>query len=170
MAIQTREDRFANLASITATESGTGVLTYAELLTGISIGAGIGILIDKIAYNFEVGGIGTLIASADALYAGWTTSKVPTSFDYNDRRVIDMIALYSEPTIGTAASAGHPFRMPLFHDFSPPLIIASPRLYLGVQGASLAGPITCRSRMFFRYQPLTDKEYLELAETFVLVG
>ena len=170
MPIQTREDRFANLAAAAVTESAVGTLTYQELLTGISIGAGIGMLIDQFTYVFGGTTIADIVAAASLVYAGWFTSNEPSSFNYNDRRLIDMLVLYPEPNIGTPASGGNPFRQPLYNVFSPPMVIASPRLFLGVLSSSVAAPASVASRIFFRYQPLTDKEYLELAETFVLVG
>ena len=170
MAIQTREDRFANLAAASVVEVTPGTLAYQELLTGISIGAGIGMLIDQFSYSFGSVTIANLVASGDLVQAGWFTSKEPTSFDFNDRRLIDMISYFNEPTIGTAASGGTPFKQPASNMFSPPMVIASPRLFLGILGISLAVVAEVTSRIYFRYQPLTNQEYLELAETFVLVG
>ncbi len=170
MPVQTREDRFANLASAAVTESAAGVLTYAELLTGISIGAGIGMLFDRVSYQFGITTIGLLIAANDAIQAGWFSGKEASSFDYNDRRLIDSVILQVGPVVGTPASAANPIRQPLVHDFSPPVIVASPRIYLGIQGSALASAGDVISRLFFRYQPLSDKEYLELAEAFVLMG
>ena len=170
MPAQTREDRFANLASVTVTEATPGTLAYAELLTGISIGAGIGLLLDKIDYIFSIGTINDIILPTHYVKAGWFTSKNSTDFDFNDRRLISMIALHGGPTIGTNAGSGNFIRQPADVNFSPPLIIASPRLFLGVLGGAIAGAANVISRIYFRYQPLSDKEYLELAETFVLVG
>ena len=170
MPIQTREDRFANLASAAVVESAAGTLTYTELLTGISIGAGIGMLFDRIAYQFNSATIALIIGAGDSVQGGWFTSKDAAAFDYNDRRLIDSAILQMAPIIGTPASAAFPIEMPIVHHFSPPLIVASPRIYLGVIGLSLASVTNLISRLYFRYQPLTDKEYLELAEAFVLMG
>ncbi len=170
MPIQTREDRFANLAALGVTESVVGTIEHAELLTGISIGAGIGILIDRIEFIFSVTTLAAINAVGDYIKAGWFTSKEASDFNFSDRRLISMVSLHPEPVTGTPASANSIFVQPLFVAFSPPLIIASPRLYLGVLGGNLGVNASVVSRMYFRYQPLTDKEYLELAETFVLVG
>ena len=167
MPPQRREDRFANLASAEVTESAAGVMTFAELLTGISIGAGIGILFDKISYQLNISSIADILASGDAIQCGWFTSSDAVAFNYNDRRLIDSMILQTPPVIGAVASSGQPVLMPVIHDFSPPLIIASPRIFLGALGVSLGNPVNVISRLYFRYQPLTPVEYLELAEAFV---
>lgn len=164
------EDRYANLASATATETAAGTLTYAEVATGISLGQGIGLLIDQINYLVNVSTLEDLVATGDVVQMGWFSSKVPSSFSFNDRRIIDMAQLHVAPPIGTPASAGGPFKQPIVHQFFPSLIIAAPRLYLGIQGVSLTGVATVTARLYFRYIELTTKEYLELAETFTLVG
>ena len=170
MPVQTREDRFANLAAAVVTEATPGTLTYAELLTGISIGAGIGLLLDKIDYSFSIGTINGIILPTHYVKSGWFTSNNSVDFDFNDRRLVSMFALHGGPTVGTNAGSGNFIRQPEGVSFSPPLIIASPRLFLGVLGGTSGVAANVISRIYFRYQPLSDKEYLELAETFVLVG
>ena len=170
MPVTTREDRFANMASASVQEAIAGTMKYTELLTGISFGAGIGLLIDKVSYQIGFGTLGNVSASGDVVQCGWFTAKNAIDFDFNDRRLIDSVAFGYPATIGTPASNQQHTEMPVVHDFSPPLIIATPRLFLGIKGLNLAGVADAVSRFYFRYQPLSDKEYLELAETFVLVG
>lgn len=165
-----QNDKYANIASATVVESAAGTITFAEVQTGISLGSGVGMLIDKISYWFSAGTIADLVAAADYVQAGWFTSNQPASFSLSDRRIIDMIHLDVEPVIGTAASGGTPSKQPYFHDYTPPIVVAAPRLYLVVNSSSLAAAAVVFSRMYFRYIELTDKEYLEIAESFVLVG
>lgn len=164
------EDRYTNLASGRALESAAGTLTYAELVTGISLGVGVGMLIDQIDYLFDAGTIADLVAAGDRVMTGWFTSNAPTGIDYDDRRLIHAERLDVEPVIGTAASGGKPFKQPSVYQFFPAMIVAAPRIYLGIQGTSLAAAAGVRSRLYFRYIDLSSQEYLELAEAFILVG
>ena len=163
-------DVYTNLASATVTESAAGVLTFVELATGISLGQGTGMLIDQVDYDWSPGAIGNIVAVNDRVAAAWFTSNAPTGITLTDRRLIHMSQLFVEPVIGAAASGGRPFQTPVVHQFFPAIIIAAPRLYLAVLSNSLAAPAQVSSRLYFRYIDLTDKEYLELAETFILVG
>ena len=169
MAFGKREDRFANIASAQVVESAANTLTYQEILTGVSLGSGVGLLIDSIQYAPQQPGIEQLVATGDVLTMGWATSASANLW-LSDRRVIDVLMMLVEPPIGAAASAGSPLALPIKHEFTPPIIVATPRLFLGVMGASLISAAIVDSRMFFRYQPLTPQEYLELAESTLLVG
>jgi len=164
------EDRYTNLAAAVVVESAASTITYIELLTGISLGQGIGMLIDQIDYHIDQGVFADLTGADDQLVYGWGTSNSPTSIGVEDRRFIHVARTQKRAVIGTAASAAELTHGPLVYQFFPAMIVANPRLYLAVQGISLASPATIGSRLYFRYIPLTDKEYLELAETFILVG
>lgn len=170
MAQHRLEDRYTNLATANVVESAANTITFVELLTGISLGQGTGMLIDQIDYYPTKVSLQLLAANPDTLHFGWFTSNASTGFNATDRRIIHHAVLNAETVIGTAASAMSIFRLPLQFKFSPPIIVAAPRLYLGVSGTSLSAAANVESRLYFRYIPLTDKEYLELAETFILVG
>lgn len=163
------EDRFANIAAVRAQESAAGTLTFAEILTGISLGQSLGIVIDEIDYYPGSGSIDDIVAAADWLACALCSSNDMTSIvAMNDRRIIHSMAL-TGATHGTPANqAVHV--LPYVYQFFPPIIIAAPRLYLGVHGNSLATAVLCDMRMFYRFMPLTPQDYLELAETFVLTG
>lgn len=162
------EDRFANLASAVVTLSAADTLTFTELQTGIGLGQGVGILIDMIDYEVSPAMLELMTASGDQVACGWSTSDAVTDVNVNERRVIDYTRI-SRHDHGTAAS-GEFVLQPQRKTFIPSLVIAAPRLYLFGFSVGLASVGTIRSRIFFRYIDLTDKEYLELAETFILVG
>lgn len=164
------EDRYTNLASADVTESAANTITYQELLTGISLGVGVGMLIDQLDYLPAGGALDDLVAVGDQLSFGWFTSNSPTSIELNDRRLIHMGRLKSEPVVGTAASGGSPVSLPLVYQFFPAMIVAAPRIYFAVLGDSLAAAARVQSRLYFRYIELSTQEYLELAEAFILVG
>lgn len=169
MAAKRPDDRFSNLASLNVGETAAGTIAFGEMQTGISLGKGIGMLIDQIDYFFQVADLELIIGSGDAIYAGLATSD-QASLAFSDRRMIHMMGVHGPPPIGTPASGSALFTQPFPYQFFPPMIVANPRLYAAVIGASLASTVAVIMRLYFRYIELETKEYLELAEAFQLVG
>ena len=160
------QDRFANIAMVSATESGVTTLTYKELLTGVSLGASIGILIDQIDYFIPNTAFNSLVDDGDGLQIAWCVSDTPTALVADDRSIIHMMEMTKELlTSGVAIDLS-----PKVFQFFPPIIRASPRLYLAVLGVATAAALTVQSRLYFRYIDLTTQEYLELAETGLVLG
>lgn len=163
------EDRYSNLASVSTLMSAANVLTFSELVTGISLGQGMGMLIDQIDYLRPTAGLLEMTAAGDAILGAWCTSNaVPGISSMADRRIIHQSSLV-RMDFGTAAS-GEALNPIQVAQFFPPLIVAAPRLFFGVNSSGLASAATMQSRLYFRYVELTSQEYLELAETFLLVG
>lgn len=169
MATRKHQDRYANIARANVIESAAGTETFQELLTGISLGQGVGILIDQIDYHVNANQAEELLATGDSISMGWTTSDSSGSLSFAKRTCLHYVNIHQGTIIGTPASGGTLFVSPVSYQFFPALIVAAPRLFLGVLGASLANPLNIDSRLYFRYIDLTSQEYLELAETFVLV-
>lgn len=165
-----QEDRYSNVAAAVVTETAAGTLTFTELLTGISLGQGTGLLIDQFDYYPNGATLELLVATGDRFLMGWTVNNTVSSLEPTTSGVIHSMRMSVEPVIGTPASGGHPILMPVSFQFFPSMIVASPRLYLGVQSNSLTSAAAGRARIYFRYIDLTSQEYLELAEAFVLVG
>lgn len=170
MAAGQQRDRYANIAAAYAVEAAAGTMVFTELLTGISLGQGVGIIIDQIDYEFDNDSIKAIIAANDILAMGWFSTNTLTAFNPSDNRQIHAISLHGEAVVGTQASANSLIKQPYVSQFFPPIIVASPRLYLGVLGLSMAVVAGGYSRLYYRYVELSSQEYLELAETFVLVG
>lgn len=165
-----QQDQYANMANIALTESAAGTLTFIELVTGISLGQGTGMLIDSVEYFLDDTTIEDLIATGDVVRIGLATSNSGANFTISERTTIHLAEMRAGPIIGTPASAGWVFVQPLKFDFFPSIIIAAPRIYGAIVSASLGQPAAGDLRFYFRYIDLTDKEYLELAESFILVG
>lgn len=168
MAKQT--DKFANVAAVGVTESAAGTMTFAEMTTGVALGRQTGILIDQLDYYVDTTSLERLLATQDAIEIGWFSSNSMSSFNVADRRQLHQISITQGTIIGTPASGGTIHISPMVYQFFPPMIIAAPRLFLGVLGTSIAQVLTIQSRMYFRYIDLSPQEYIELAEAFVLAG
>jgi len=155
------DDRFANVLPVEVVMSAANTLTFAQVETGVSLGTGIGLLIDQINYYIPFGEVSELLTSADTIKMAWVNSDALTDLVADERRVIDMVEL--SQTLTTSGVIAH--KSPIIHQFFPPLIRATPRMWLACVTAGFAGAATVRSRLFFRYIDLNTQEYLELAES-----
>lgn len=165
------DDRYANVAAVSVTESAANTLTFGEVDFGIGLGAGVGLLIDQIDYYFSPTNLSSVFSlDNDSLVFGLTTNNTLTDLEgeFANRSVIHMGYLMMD--FVTSGMQFH--RFPLTNQFFPPLIVGTNRgkLFLGAQGISAAAAATVKARIYFRYIRLTDREYLELAEAFNLMG
>lgn len=159
-------DNYANIAEAQVTANGT-TIAFTELQTGISLAQKRGIVIDKIEYTFARDDIGALADNED-INIGWVTSNSITSLNTNQKQVIHAVTL-GRVDMGTAATA-QIYEMPVQFMYTPPLIVAAQRIYLAVDSADSGSQNIHSSRLYFRYIDLKTEEYLEIAESFVLVG
>jgi len=167
------EDRFANIATLTLAESAAGTLTFQELRTGVGIEpdrkSANAMAIDEIDYFVGVTALAQMTASTDRIDYAITVSNAVTDLtDFSDRRILHSGFLL-RTDLGTAASSWV-HRMPLVHQFFPPLITADKSLYLGVVGTGLASAILMKARIYHRIVEISQGEFIELAEVFRLVG
>lgn len=163
------EDRFANLAGASVTESAANTLTFQEIQFGIGLGAGVALLIDQIDYF--INNLGTLfVADQDQVYMALCARNDLTdlSTEFNNRSVLHLATQMFDFTTSGQSYVQQPWQ----HQFAPPLIVATNRgsLYLAAQGVSLPSAATVYVRIYFRYIKLKSEEYLELAEAFNLMG
>jgi len=162
-------DKYANIAAATLQQSAANTLTFGEVLTGISLGQGRGMLIDQVDYWVQRDTRQLMTAADDAVHFGWCSSTNVTSLDdYEDRSIIHAGQVIRND-FGVAASAQMSTDPQVFQ-FFPPIILAAPRIYFAVNSIGLAAVGTVKSRVYFRYIDLSSQEYLEIAETFTLVG
>lgn len=165
-----RTDKYANVLTGTATANGATVVSV-EIQTGISLGKGVGMLIDQIDYDTQelmsdfVAG-----AEADYLHIAWGvhTFTQANDFRYDNNRMIHKQTI-RRTDIGVAAS-GMITINPQVYQFIPALIVAAPRLTINLLGSAAISGTNVYSRVYFRYVDLSDKEYLEVAESFVLLS
>ena len=160
------EDRFANILMAKVTASSANAITFKEILTGISLGMGIGMLIDQIDYFVPKATVADLVTTSDALRIAFAVSDGLTAFEADDRQVIHM----TEIALTLTTSGVVAIKSPLSYQFFPPIIRAAPRLFLGVDSDGLAAAAVVYARMYFRYIDLSSQEYLELAETGLVIG
>lgn len=161
------DDRFQNVLTAQVLASAANVLTFAEVQTGASLGLGLGLVIDTMDFWPNNTSLAEMTAANDRIVMAWCTSdQVDDLEDPSDSRIIHAMS-YARRDAGTAANALFQLT-PFHHEFTPPRIVAIPRVYLATISAGLASANRVFARLGFRYIKLTDKEYLELAETFLL--
>lgn len=161
-------DRFANIISGRINMAAANTEEFQEILTGISLGQGVGILLDQIDYYFGSAPV-EMTVNGDFIRVGWYTTNTITDLgDTSDRRILHF-AQKDAATFGTVATQLI-LDEPIVHQFFPPIIFAGPRLYFGVDTLGLASAALLMSRLYFRFIELTAQEYLEIAETFQLTG
>ena len=161
------QDKYANVAAIRVTQSAANVETYGQILTGISLGEGRGMLIDSVSFKPTPATLALLAAAND-----WLTMAITTRNDLTDLNDITQAAILTALNIsvldlGVAASGIHS-HVPLVQQFFPPMIVAAPRIFAAVDSSALASAGLADFRIHFRYVKLSPQEYIELAEAFVL--
>ena len=160
------EDRFANFATITVVESAANTLTFGEKLTGVGFGTNKGMLIDQIDYFIPNTTQELLVAGADGINFGLTTSSgVDDLEEVTDNRVIHSGQMFMRQLSAVGFLYTY---MPLPFQFFPSLIIGTQKIFLAVHGVSLATPCTLRCRLYWRMVDLTDKVIAELVQVQLL--
>ena len=163
------KDVFPNLAAARTLLSAANTLTFTQVLTGVNLGAGVGMLIDKVQFYPDNASIGLMADDSDELMFAITTSNLLTDLTtMTDRRILLMKRILGN-LVGVAANFEH-YELPFEMSFTPPLIFASPQLFIAGDSTGLAAPMTFDTRLYFRYITLTAQEYIELAEQFILLG
>lgn len=162
------EDRYANLAGIAVTEAAAGTIEFQEKLTAAGFGSRKGWLIDEIDYFPTQATLDDIVVSGDILRMALTSSTGVTDLeDITDSRVIH--SCYR--AVQTNTSVGfQQYQVPFVYQFFPSKIIALQRIYLAVQGVSLAAVATLRATIHFRFIDLTDREITELVQATLLQG
>lgn len=164
-----QNDQYANMLSAQVTLA-DGSVEGTEINLGISLGTGTGILIDQIDY-YTVGAKQAL-ADGKSYRVGFAVSA-PANIDtmtIDNKSIVHFIREY-RVDLGTAGN-GVILEDPTSKQFFPPIIVAAPRIYLigEADSSSGANAKVIRARMMYRYVDLKTQDYLEIAESFVLVG
>lgn len=163
------EDRYANWAGIAAVETAAGTIAFQEKLTAVGFGSKKGMLIDQIDYFIPAASVVLIIANSDLIRFAITSSSGVTNLeDTTDSRILHsgQVTFHGVGTVGN-------FQLqiaPISFQFFPSLIHAHQRLFLAVQGVSLASVITVRARLYWRFVDLNDREIAELVQATLLQG
>jgi len=164
------DDRFANIVNGAVTESAAVTFTTGPAMDfGIGLGTGMGLLIDSISYYVDPGVLMNL--GGEAMRFGIAVRDDLTTM----ADALAQQAIIHAATLGVIyekTSGGTAFPFPLEYKFTPPLITVGNRgrLFPIIHSSGLTTAVTMQCRIYFRYIPLKGEDYLELAESFNLVG
>lgn len=163
------DDRFANVITAEVTQTAANAEAFQEIATGVSLGQQLGMVIDELEFFTDLSTLITALAGdGDRIDFAITTSDLVDDFDdVTDRRILWSGGLVKDELTSGVVMHKNPIG---YRTFNPPLIHASPRIFLGVDSSSLAIVLTIRCRIHFRYIKLTAQEYLEVAETFLITS
>ena len=165
------DDKFANIAFISVTETGPNTLTFKKLETGIAPFEKVAFLINRIEYFFS-DTVATFAAANDILELGLSASDQFTDPSINNSAIID----YNEIMridFGTAANAFYRHQ-PYIKDYSDlpggGILVAPNPLYLWAKGTSLGNATTDAVRMYYTVRTLKTEDFWELVEMRRMIG
>lgn len=171
MASKSGVDKFANIASISVTESAANTLTFKKLETGIALFDKIAWVIHRLETYLSIPDAGLLNSDTDSLFFGLTASNTVSTL-LNGATQTDPSIFYGgrwrRSDFGTAATAILHLA-PWVIDFTNlpggGLIVPPSPLYGAAQGSGCAAASTVIFRLYYTNLPLSPDEYWELVES-----
>jgi len=159
-------DKFANLAYLTVTESGTDTLTFAQLQLASNLMSEKAALIIHKA-EFTLTNPAVLNSTTDFTDVGLCLSDRVTSLADFAQPELLFFKRVQRLDFGTAASGGL-YQWPLELDFSRlpggGILVPADRLYIGCKSTGASGANGAQMRLFYTVMPLDVSDYWELIE------
>ncbi len=160
------EDKFANYAIVTCTESAANTLTFKKLETGISLSEKVAWVVNRLEYVLTSLNATIFNATADGFYYGLSVSNAFSSPTVLENTILDYNMMH-RVDIGAAAS-GFFLPMPIIKDFSTlpggGIIVPPTPLYLFGMGGGLTAAMNVTVRIHYTMRVLKIDEYWELVE------
>ena len=157
-------DKFPNVAFAQTIESAATTLTFSEINFGMTAFDKKAMIVHEVHYYF--GQHDLLVADNDYVQASLTTHNQMTGISLADPSVFDMIEFWLLNR-GTPASAAYGHR-PYVRKFSDlpggGLLVPLGKIYLAVEGVSIATAATVSARLYFTLKDLKPEEFWELVE------
>jgi len=163
-------DMFANIATITVTESAANTITYKKLETGISLMDKVAWIINRVEYHLTFN-IGSEFANAnDGFAAGLavanTVSSLYTAAGIIDPTILDLFQL-QRVDLGTAASGAILDKIYTKDLSTLPgggLIVPPTPLYGVAMGSGLTNATTTVLKIYYTLLSLAPDQYWQLVE------
>lgn len=161
-----QEDKFANYAIITVTESAANTLTFKKLETGISLNEKVAWVLNRVEYLVSGLTATNFNASNDYFNWGLSLSNAWSNPNIDENTIVDYNSVI-RLDFGAAASGRFLFS-PIIKDFSSlpggGVLVPPTPFYLYAQGNGLVGALTVTSRIHYTLKQLKVDEYWELVE------
>lgn len=165
------EEKFANIAFVTVTETAANTLTFKKLETGIAPFEKVAFLINRIEYFYQRT-VAIFAATGDSLVIGLSASDQFSTAELDNSAIIDY---HTQVRVDLgAAGSGFFDRQPFIKDFSTlpggGLLVAPNPIYLFGVGSSLGAATTTWVRFFYTIKHLKSEDFWELVEMRRMIG
>lgn len=161
------QDKFANVAIISCTESAANTLTFQKIETGVSIQEKVAWIINRLEYFITAPAAAIFNGDSDEFRFGLCVSKAITQVTLDDPTVLDINCI-TRLDYGAAANALLNYR-PLIKDLSTMpgggLLVSPNPLYAFAKGSGLASAMEVIVRMHYTGFVMTTEDYWDLVET-----
>jgi hypothetical protein len=159
-------DKFANLAYLTVTESGTDTLTFAQLQLASNLMSEKAALIIHRA-EFTITNPAVLNSTTDYTDVALTLSdRVTLLYDFSQPELL-FYKRIQRIDFGTAAAASL-YQWPMELDFTQlpggGLLVPADRLYIGIKSGGSSGANGATMRLFYTVMSLDTTDYWELID------
>lgn len=162
-----KKDLYTNFAFGSVTASAANVLTFAQIISGVSIHEKVAWIIHRVEYYFSALTIADMDNTADLLQVALTGSDSLASLEVDEARIYDKLD-YLTRHDGTAASAQY-IEQPFIHDYSQMpgggLLIPPHPLFCAIVSTGFTIAVVAVARIYFTYKSLTSEEFWELVQT-----
>ena len=162
-------ERFANQACITVTESALNTLTFQKLETGISIGARQAWVVHRLEYFLDSASL--MNGNDDALQVGVSQSNSWSSVSPSEASIMDIC--WVTMIFNGAPANAHLVWNPVIKDLSGlpggGLIIVPNPLYAFAKGTGLTGPSTNRVKLYYTQIEVKEQEFYDLWQSRVML-
>lgn len=167
MAVKKSGDVFANMAFLGVTESAANTLTFAQLqLANALMSEKVAMVIHRIQVFSSVGPSAFNASGDQQRIAVCLTDRLTDIQDLSQPEILTTIT--KERWDFGAAASGMVVTTPLDFDFNAMpgggILVPADRIYVGVQGLSLAVATSAYIRLWYTIMPLSKEDFWDLIE------
>jgi len=167
-AKKTAGDEFANIAYLAVTEAAANTITFNELALSTNLmERKFALVIHRAEFFLTVAAQKLLLDEDDVINVALTLTNTLTALNVLDRPELLFNHMYGLGRYGVAAS-GFQRDRPTTRDFSKlpggGLLVPGDRLYIAIQGTSLASAAAAVMRLYYTVRDLDVSQYWELVE------
>lgn len=161
------KDTYAQIAFLTVTEAAANTLTFGGLSVFSNVLSQQAMIVHRIEYEFNITSLTYMSGTGDGMVFGLAGSDTISAITMADPQVYDenRFALWY---MGTPATIKWQ-ETPIVRDWTGMpgggKLVPADRLYIYLQGISLANPATVVARVHFTLLEMSASEYLELAQS-----
>ena len=162
-----KRDMFINRAMLRCTQTGTNVLTFAQLNFAVGVFQGIALVINRIEYHVSAAAFQGVVENTDNFQVALTMSNQITDITYARPEVIDSRQVFGHLT-GVGANlqlVDNRIKTELSSMPGGGLLVPANPIYLAMASAGLTSFKFVDVVVFFTFKELSDSDYIELMQS-----